>query len=414
VYPGVAPFNGEVDTWTYDAIGNRTSSTVNGVTTGYSYLKNPGNPNDGWKLASDGINSYSYDANGNTTSRSGGGAATSFTWDFENRLQALTGGSVAASYQYDHWGRRSMKTVGGAQTAYLYNRQHVAEENSPSSTAYYLHAPGVDNLLAMVRDGSPYYYSTDDLGSVALLSDPTGTVAASYTYDAWGGVRAQSGSVANAFGFTGRETGEVGTQYSRERWLLPAVGRFLSEDPMGLEPDINPYRYGTNSPILTTDPMGLDAWPTNPTFPPDTPWPDEPGCIYSPWASLGYEFDLVGLFTVWERSARPPLVQGIGWQSSLSGGGVLTPGCACYYKYLYSYKKYKVLEHLRREKSCPVCNVTSEYRTVMRGFRYERVFTIRPRPSADPQNGLMIGGIIGTDGECLCPDRWDNGASAGL
>ena len=413
VYPGVPLFNGEVDAWTYDAMGNRTSSAVNGVTSSYSYFKNGSNPNNGWKLASDGVNAYGYDANGNTSSRSGGGTTTTFGWDLGNRLQSATSGSLTASYQYDHWDRRSTKTVGGAQTAYLYNRQHVAEETSPSSTAYYLHGPGVDNLLGMVRDGTPYYYSTDDLGSVALLSDTTGAVAASYAYDAWGVVRAQSGTVPNAFGFTGRETGELGTQYSRQRWLLPGVGRFASEDPKGLEPDLNPYRYVGNSPLLATDPTGLDAWPTNPTFPPDTPWPDQPGCSYSPWASLGYSFDLVGVFTVWQRSPRPALGQGIGWLSSESGGSAF-PGCACFYKYLYSYKKYRVLEHLQREKSCPVCNVSSERRTVFRGFRYERVYTIRPRPSADPENGLMIGGLLGTDGDCICPDRWDNGASAGL
>jgi hypothetical protein len=129
--------------------------------------------------------------------------------------------------------------------------------------------------------------------------------------------------------------------------------------------------------------------------------------------SLGYSFELVGVFTVWQRSPRPPLTQGIGWLSSLSGGGSF-PGCACFYNYLYSYRKYKVLEHQQRERSCPVCNVTSERRTVMRGFRYEPVYWFRLRPSADPENGLMIGGLLGTDGECICPDRYDNGASAGL
>ena len=38
-YPNVAPWSGEVDSWTYDALGNRTSQTVNGVTINYAYQK---------------------------------------------------------------------------------------------------------------------------------------------------------------------------------------------------------------------------------------------------------------------------------------------------------------------------------------------------------------------------------------
>jgi hypothetical protein len=29
-YPSFAPFNGEIDSWTYDNIGNRLTNTVNG------------------------------------------------------------------------------------------------------------------------------------------------------------------------------------------------------------------------------------------------------------------------------------------------------------------------------------------------------------------------------------------------
>lgn len=44
----------------------------------------------------------------------------------------------------------------------------------------------------------------------------------------------------------------------------PTVGRWLSEDPLSLEPDTNPYRYVHNSPTNLTDPSGLEEEPVQP------------------------------------------------------------------------------------------------------------------------------------------------------
>ena len=41
------------------------------------------------------------------------------------------------------------------------------------------------------------------------------------------------------------------------RWFDPTVGRWLSEDPAGLAPDSNPYRYCGNGPTNGTDPSGM-------------------------------------------------------------------------------------------------------------------------------------------------------------
>ena len=46
--------------------------------------------------------------------------------------------------------------------------------------------------------------------------------------------------------------------YLRARYLDPATGRFLSEDPTGLDAGINAYAYVANSPLLLRDPYGLD------------------------------------------------------------------------------------------------------------------------------------------------------------
>ncbi len=45
--------------------------------------------------------------------------------------------------------------------------------------------------------------------------------------------------------------------YYRARFYDPQVGRFISEDPVGLVAGINPYVYVENDPIQWADPSGL-------------------------------------------------------------------------------------------------------------------------------------------------------------
>ena len=49
----------------------------------------------------------------------------------------------------------------------------------------------------------------------------------------------------------------AGLYYVRARWYDPALGRFLSEDPIGLAGGINNYAYAANDPVNLGDPMGL-------------------------------------------------------------------------------------------------------------------------------------------------------------
>ncbi len=58
--------------------------------------------------------------------------------------------------------------------------------------------------------------------------------------------------------FTGREWDpEMGWYYYRARYYDPKVGRFVSEDPSGLDGGTNAYRYVEAQPLAATDPNGL-------------------------------------------------------------------------------------------------------------------------------------------------------------
>ena len=258
-YPNVAPFNSEIDSWTYDAIGNRLTNTVNGNTQNYTYYKNGGNPLNGQRLQSDSVDTYTYDNNGNVITKSGAGGNFTYTWDVENRLTGIGGPSLTASYIYDYAGRRISKTVNGVTTTYLYDGQNLIREFG-ASTADYVFGPGIDEPLAMSRNGSIYYYIVDGLGSVTVVNDTAFVAQDKYVLDAWGITKSQTVNIPNPFTFTSREIGEAGLMYYRARYYNPNIGRFVSEDPLESKSLINFYFYVNNSPVVFRDPLGLIAW----------------------------------------------------------------------------------------------------------------------------------------------------------
>jgi RHS repeat-associated protein len=280
-YPNVTPFNGEVDSWTYDAIGNRLTNTVNGATTNYTYQKIAGNPNNWQRLTNDGPNAYTYDANGSTVTR----AAYSFAWDYENRMSSISGGTTS-SYRYDSQGRRSQKTVSGTTSSYLYNGLNLIQETA-ASQANYLFGPRIDEPLALSRGSQIYYYVGDAIGSITAIADASGNVQNSYLYDGWGRTRSQAATIPNPFSYSAREQGDTEQLFYRARHYNPDTGSFLSEDPLiptrrTITADL--YRFVRNSPVMYRDPLGLTCQTTTAPGPSEILW----SVIWrSPWHLAG-------------------------------------------------------------------------------------------------------------------------------
>ena len=145
----------------------------------------------------------------------------------------------------------------------------------------YLWGQAVDQLLADEQvdwgdsdaDGEVLWALTDNLGSVRDLVDSAGTLRLHRAFDEFGKVMGEShydaggtsvtsgqtGYVDEAFAFTGRWfDAATGLQNNLNRWYDPSIGRWLSEDPIGLAAgDENPYRYVGNMPTEFSDPRGL-------------------------------------------------------------------------------------------------------------------------------------------------------------
>jgi RHS repeat-associated protein len=248
----VTQANNTTESYSYDAMGNRTVSL--GVS---SYTTNASN-----ELTATSNASYTYDSNGNTLTKTVGSDTTSYTWDFENRLASVTlpnsGGTV--SFSYDPFGRRIEKSSSAATSIFAYDTDNLIEETNSSGgvVARYTQTQNIDERLAMLRSSAASYYNADGLGSVTSLTNSAGAAAETYTYDSFGKVTASSGSLTNPFQYTGREMDpETGLYYYRARYYDPSVGRFLGEDPIGFQAgDSNFYRYVQNGPVSLTDPQG--------------------------------------------------------------------------------------------------------------------------------------------------------------
>jgi RHS repeat-associated protein len=99
----------------------------------------------------------------------------------------------------------------------------------------------------------------DLAGFPERLVDGEGRVLGEITRTVWGAAALLEGSTAGTpLRFLGQyEDEETGLFYNRYRYYDPAVGRYISPDPLELVGGLNVFVYGQNSPFFFGDPFGL-------------------------------------------------------------------------------------------------------------------------------------------------------------
>jgi len=194
---------------------------------------------------------YSYDARGRVSADGN----RSLTWNAADQMSGVTN---VASYSYDGNAKR-IKTVkaGGGVEYTLYSRSGVLSyvDRSNNSRSVYLQLDG--KTFAEVTNGTPTYLHTDLLGSPRLATSSTGATLYAEHFGPYGeklnGVTAKIGYTGHAYDL------ETALTYAQARFYDPAVGRFLSIDPVGFTDDaftFNRYGYANNNPYAFTDPDG--------------------------------------------------------------------------------------------------------------------------------------------------------------
>ena len=250
---------------------------------------------------------YDYDQRGNLIRKTRNGETTDYHWNGYNQLVKIENRNGSTEYRYDPLGRRTAKIRNGETTVYHWQEDTLAIESTNGQNTHYLFEPGTFEPLAQFQTTSPIgieredkpaepysydpetdpllkippepqeqseaqpelvYYQLDHLGTPIAAHNAKGEAVWTVEYEAWGRIRPETvsdGLKANIpFRFQGQYYDEEsGLHYNRFRYYDPEIGRFVSQDPIGLDGGLNIYVYVKN-PVQWVDPSGLDSqWVRN-------------------------------------------------------------------------------------------------------------------------------------------------------
>lgn len=173
-------------------------------------------------------------------------------------------------------------------THYVWDEDNILYETDEDDnvTAEYLYDPAPDGhgrLISETRDGHTYTHQYDAEGNTIALTDETGNVTDTFTYNAWSEEIHRTGDTSTPFRWHGQIgyywDEELFQHYVRARSYLPPVGRWTTQDPQQyMNPLTNPYVYCANNPEKYVDPSGL--LPAGFVCPPDHPaWLPRPSYV---------------------------------------------------------------------------------------------------------------------------------------
>ncbi len=190
--------------YTYDDAGNRTSETVNGVTTTYAV----NDVNEYTSSTTSGVTTmYQYDNDGNLIGQTVGGSTTTYTYNELNELTAVSGPGLSASYGYNPFGSLTTQTINGATTNLEVDPTGLDNlvatfDGSGNLLAHFTYGIGLVSQVSATSAAS--YYDFNVQGSTVGITNASGSYLNTYTYQPFGQVIEATTGVANSFTFIGQ------------------------------------------------------------------------------------------------------------------------------------------------------------------------------------------------------------------
>lgn len=189
---------------------------------------------------------------------------TSYTYDLDNRVTAVTTDGINKGCTYDANGMRTSRTDGTTTYKYVYNGSSLVQMTVGSNTLYF-------TSDTVTYNGTTYYYVTNLQGNVTGIVDGSGAAVATYVYDAWGNLISEE-PAANTIGHLNpiRYRGyvydpEVDLYYLQSRYYDPERGRFINADGLVSTGGLlgsNMFAYCNNNSVCYTDYTGHAAIPS--------------------------------------------------------------------------------------------------------------------------------------------------------
>jgi RHS repeat-associated protein len=221
---------------------------------------------------------FSYDIDGNQLT--GNGRTNTWTsFDMPLSLTYTNPNTSATSSSQFTYGpnheRRTQLTGSGAMTYYGGAQEVVWTAGALTEVkTYWPHGIGVEIDRPGQGASELDWTHTDNLGSIAAITDANGNLKEALGFDAWGSRRNAVGAPPVAYGspqlteqtddkgYTGQEQlDSLELVHLNGRVYDPLISKFLSGDPFVSEPtngqNYNRYSYVLNNPMNRTDPTGF-------------------------------------------------------------------------------------------------------------------------------------------------------------
>ena len=264
--------------YTYDALGQLLTETVNGAVVNSMEYDNYGNivkkngkvytyGDSTWKDLLTGFDgkTIEYDAQGNPTSYLG----HTLTWEKGRQLKKFDN----IEYTYNANGIRTSKKVNGVKHEYTLDGTKILRETWGGNTLIPLY-DNEDSVCGILYNNVPYYFIKNLQGDVIAIVNKDAETVARYSYDAWGACTSAvtyteltNGvdiATINPFRYRGYfYDQEIGLYYLQSRYYDACVGRFINGDCVLLpyffkayDTNFNIFGYCCCNPVNGSDPNG--------------------------------------------------------------------------------------------------------------------------------------------------------------